>query len=146
MHACMCIRVDIYILACLKLLNFFTTLLHFSFSLASQSIEYHRLRQARGEGHDTHPTLTEQGTVERRKSCSSSPRFQSYPMSFDVHYLTECLVRTSILPNIHPSIHGQYFRSRKTCVEEKERERKNACSRERKSQLRNSCFWCDRHS
>ena len=51
---CICIC----IFATLKLLNF-TILLHLLYTLASQSIEYHRLRQARGEGHDMHQTEKE---------------------------------------------------------------------------------------
>jgi hypothetical protein len=88
---CICIC----ILASLKLLNF-TIRLHLPYTFALQSIEYHRLRQARGEGHDTHQTK-----IVEEKICSSSPRFYSRSMSFHVHCLTEYFFRTSILPNTY---------------------------------------------
>jgi hypothetical protein len=107
-----------YIFAPLKLLNF-TTSLYILYSFVLQSIEYHRLRQARGEGHDTHPTER----VEKKRFAHLRLAL-NHSMSFYVHYLTECLFRTNILPNIHTHIyiyiyiHGQYIRSRKTRLEE----------------------------
>ena len=57
-----------------------------------------------GAGRGTRHASNSQSRAEREREgeiCSSSPRFHSYPMSFYVHYLTECLFRTSILPNTH---------------------------------------------
>lgn len=39
-----------------KIIEFHYSTTHLPYTFASQSIEYHRLRQARGEGHDTHQT------------------------------------------------------------------------------------------
>lgn len=59
-----------YMHASLKLLNF-TTSLYIPYFFVVQSIEYHRLRQARSTGHDMQQTNRER---ERKKICSSSPR------------------------------------------------------------------------
>lgn len=90
-------------------------------ALGLSSIQYHRLRQAQGEGHDTLHGEGEGKVAHLRLTLHHS-------MSIDVHYLTECWFRTSCLPNTltHPAayvcvcvyIHGQCIRSRKTRVEE----------------------------
>ena len=82
------------ICACWKLLNLFTTLLFFPYFFATQSIEYHRLRQARGEGHDTHQTKK----VERRNFahlCFAFTLIQCHSMY--ITWLTACFGRVSYL-------------------------------------------------